>query len=149
VTRDDVQAWLDRYVAAWASYDADAIGDLFSEDAVYRFHPSDEGFVGRDAIVRAWISPDGEASTRDEPGTWDARYEPFSVAGDRAVAVGWSRYFTDTTKSTIANVWDNVYLLDFGPDGRCRAFTEFFVERPEERRGMDPLESLEAEAAGT
>jgi uncharacterized protein (TIGR02246 family) len=134
VTRDDVQAWLDRYVAAWAAYDPAAIGDLFTEDARYRFHPSDEGFVGREAIVRAWVEPTGDASTRDEPDTWEAQYEPFALDGDRAVAVGWSRYYTDTTKSTVANVWDNVYLLEFGDDGRCRAFTEFFAERPAERR---------------
>ena len=34
----DVQsanAWLNRYIEAWKSYDPQAIGDLFSEDAVY------------------------------------------------------------------------------------------------------------------
>jgi ketosteroid isomerase-like protein len=134
VTHDDVQRWLDRYIAAWASYDAEAIGDLFTDDARYRFHPSDEGFVGRDAIVQAWLEPSGDASTRDEPGRWDAHYEPFSVAGGRAVAVGWSRYYTDTSKSTVESVWDNVYLLEFGSDGRCRSFTEWYVERPADRR---------------
>jgi hypothetical protein len=98
MTREEVQAWLDRYIEAWSSYDAGAIGDLFSDDARYRYHPSDEGFVGREAIVRAWLEPSGDASTRDEPGTWEARYEPFAVDGDRAVAVGSSRYFTDASK---------------------------------------------------
>jgi hypothetical protein len=36
MTRDEVQDWLDRYVDAWRSYDADAIGELFSEDALGR-----------------------------------------------------------------------------------------------------------------
>jgi uncharacterized protein (TIGR02246 family) len=133
VTHDDVQAWLDRYVAAWTAYDPAAIGDLFTEDAVYRYHPSDDGFVGRDAIVRAWLEPSGDASTRDEPGTWEAQYEPFTVSGDRAVAIGSSRYYTDASKSTVQNLWDNVYLLEFGPDGRCSSFTEYFVERPKDR----------------
>jgi ketosteroid isomerase-like protein len=133
VSREEVQAWLDRYIAAWAAYDGDAIGDLFSEDARYRYHPSDEGFVGREAIVRAWLEPSGDASTRDEPGTWEARYEPFAVDGDRAVAVGWSRYFADGTRSTVTGVWDNAYLLEFDADGRCRSFTEFFVPRPKDR----------------
>ena len=82
MTRDDVQRWLDRYIAAWAADDTEAIGDLFTTDARYRFHPSDAGFVGRDAIVRSWLQPDGDASTRDEPGTWDAHYEPFVVGGE-------------------------------------------------------------------
>ena len=133
MTRDDVQAWLDRYIAAWATYDADAIGDLFTDDAIYRYHPSDDGFVGRDAIVRAWLDPEGDASTRDEPDTWEAHYEPFTVDGDRAVAIGWSRYYTDTSKSAIQDLWDNVYLLEFGPDRRCRSFTEAFVKRPSDR----------------
>jgi ketosteroid isomerase-like protein len=134
VTPDDVQAWLDRYIAAWAAYDADAIGDLFSEDARYRYHPSDEGFDGRDAIVRAWTQPTGDAGSRDEPGTWEAHYEPFVVSGDRAVTVGYSRYFDDATQANVRNTYDNAYLLEFDDDGRCRSFTEYFVERPEDRR---------------
>ena len=42
MTRDEVQRWLDDYVAAWRSYDPEAIGDLFGEDAEYRYHPWDE-----------------------------------------------------------------------------------------------------------
>ena len=45
--RSAFQAWLDRYVAAWKSYDPTAIGDLFSDDAKYRYHPEDEPVVGR------------------------------------------------------------------------------------------------------
>jgi SnoaL-like protein len=133
VTHDEVQAWLDRYIQAWESYDTVAIGDLFTTDARYHFHPSDEGFAGRDAIVNAWLHPEGDASTRDEPGTWDAHYEPFAVDGNSAVAVGWSRYYTDASKSTVQNIWDNVYLLEFGEDGRCRSFSEWYVERPKDR----------------
>jgi SnoaL-like domain len=134
MTRDDVKAWLDRYIAAWATYDAQAVGDLFSEDARYRYHPTDEGFVGRDAIVQAWVAPSGNAGSRDEPGTWEAHYEPFAVDGDRAVAVGYSRYFEDATRSKVRTVYDNAYLLEFDREGRCRSFTEFYVERPEDRR---------------
>lgn len=134
MTHDDVQAWLDRYISAWEAYDAAAIGELFSADATYRHHPSDPGFVGREAIVTAWIEPTGDAGSRDEPGTYEAHYEPFVVAGDRAVAVGWSRYYSDATKTTVTDVWDNAYLLEFDRDGRCRSFTEFFVERPKDRR---------------
>ena len=122
-----VQTWLDRYIDAWRTYDEQAIGDLFSEDARYRYHPSDDGFVGRDAIVRAWLEPSGDASSRDEPDTWEAHYEPFVVGDDRAVAIGWSRYYADATKTTVTDMWDNAYLLEFAPDGRCRSFTEFFM----------------------
>ena len=134
LTKDHVKAWLDGYIAAWASYDPGAIGDLFTTDAEYRFHPSDPPIIGRAAIVLAWTEPSGDAASRDEPGTWDAQYEPFAVDGERTVAVGWSRYYTDTSKSTVRDIYDNVYLLEFAPDGRCRSFTEFFVQRPSDRR---------------
>lgn len=133
MTRDDVRRWLDRYVAAWASLDPDAVGDLFSADATYRQHPSDAGFVGRDAIVRAWTEPTGDAGSRDEPGTWDAHYEPFAVDDDRAVVVGWSRYYSDASKATVRDLYDNVFLLEFDAGGRCRMFTESYVERPRDR----------------
>ncbi len=127
MTHDDVQRWLDRYIAAWQSYDPDAIGDLFSDDAEYRYHPWDEPILGRAEIVRAWVAPAGNESQRDEPGTWDARYEPYAVEGDRAVAVGWSRYFAQG--DTPEKLYHNIYLLEFDGEGRCRAFTEYYVEQ--------------------
>jgi ketosteroid isomerase-like protein len=131
--RSAVQDWLDRYVAAWKSYDTDEIAALFAEDATYRYHPYDDGrsvVHGRDAIVRDWLAPDGNASSRDEPGTYDARYVAYAVEGDRAVAVGTSRYYTDASRSTLERVFHNAYLLRFDDEGRCIEFTEFFMQEP-------------------
>ena len=87
MTRDDVQRWLDRYVDAWRTYEVEAIGDLFAADATYRYHPyDDEAVVGREAIVADW------RDNQDEPGSWSAHYEPWAIDGDRAVAIGESRY---------------------------------------------------------
>ena len=131
-----VQAWLDRYVAAWKSYDAKAIGALFSETATYRYHPFDEGdeiVVGREAIVRDWIEPDGKASSRDEPGTFDGHYEPWAIEGDRAVALGRSDYWSDASRASAPDrTYRNVFLLLFDPDGRCAEFTEVFMKQPAE-----------------
>jgi hypothetical protein len=110
MTHDDVQAWLDRYVAAWEAYDPAAIGALFREDAQYRYHPADEPVVGRDAIVASWITPEGAASGRDAPGTYAASYRPYAVDGARAVAVGWSRYWTFLASGQ-ASTFDNCFLL--------------------------------------
>jgi hypothetical protein len=126
--RGRVQAWLDRYVEAWRTYDPALIGELFSADAEYRYHPWDEPIVGREAIVRSWLSPDGDASSRDEPGTYDAQYEAWAVDGDRAVAVVGSWYWTDATRSTLDRAFRNCYLLRFDADGRCASFTELFME---------------------
>ena len=126
MTHDDVQDWLDRYIAAWRSYDPAAIGDLFSEDAQYRYRPWGEPVRGRAEIVRAWVAPAGNESARDEPDTWQAEYEPYAAEGNRAVAIGWTRYLAngDTPEKT----YHNAYLIEFDEDGRCRAFTEYFVK---------------------
>ena len=129
--RSAVQAWLDRYVAAWKSYDEAEIEGLFAPDASYRYHPYDDALEGRGAIVRDWIEPQGDASSRDAAGTYDAHYEPYAVEGDRAVAVGTSTYYTDASKSTLERVYHNAYLLEFDDEGRCTAFTEFFMKVPE------------------
>jgi len=129
MTHDEVQAWLDGYVVAWESYDPATIGDLFTEDAEYRYHPADEPVVGRDAIVASWVAPEAPASGRDEPGTYASHYEPFAVEGSRAVAVGWSRYWEDAGRALAQSTFDNCFLLEFDAAGRCRSFTEFFRER--------------------
>jgi hypothetical protein len=49
------QAWLDSYVAAWLSYDADDIRALFTEDIAYRYHPYEDPIVGREAVVASWL----------------------------------------------------------------------------------------------
>src|SRR5688500_8239365 len=111
--RERVQAWLDRYVEAWQSYDEGVIGDLFSKDVEYRYHPADEPIRGREAVVRSWVQPEGNASDRDEPGTYAARYVPYAVDGGRAVAVGESLYYSDASRGKLDRAYDNCFLLEF------------------------------------
>lgn len=124
MTRAEVQRWLDRYVEAWKTYDPTEIGDLFSVDAEYRYHPWSEPIRGRDAIVADWIAPNGDATRKDAAGTYDASYEAWAVEGNRAVAVGTSDYFSDSTRQHRERRYHNTYLLEFDADGRCRSFTE-------------------------
>ena len=118
MTREAAQQWLDRYVEAWRSYDAGAIADLFSEDATYAYHPYDaEPLRGRDAIVDSWLGD------RDEPGSWEGRYEVDLVAGDRVIAKGETSY---SVGRRFANLWE----LRFDDDGRCREYVEWYMEHP-------------------
>jgi ketosteroid isomerase-like protein len=126
MTRDDVQRWLDGYVAAWHSYDADAIGALFAADATYRYHPWDEPVVGREAIVADW------RGDRDAAGTWEAQYEPYTLDGDRAVAIGESRYLEPD--GSLRTLFYNLWTLRFDGDGRCTDFVEYFMELPKSHR---------------
>ncbi|HLX34913.1 MAG TPA: nuclear transport factor 2 family protein [Candidatus Limnocylindrales bacterium] len=129
MTHADVQAWLDRYVEAWETYDEAAVRGLFSEDAEYRYHPWDEPVRGVDAIVRDWLEPGGSADGRDQPGTWTARYEPWIVEGDRAIVIGETGYFGDASRATELRHYWNCWQLEFDPDGRCRSFVEWFMQR--------------------
>ncbi len=67
--RGIAQDWLNRYVAAWMSYDPDDIASLFSEAVAYRYHPYDQPVFGREAVVASWLGEDASsgASTRDAP----------------------------------------------------------------------------------
>jgi hypothetical protein len=112
------QRWLDDYVAAWRTYDETAIASLWSEDAEYRYHPWDEPVSGRDAVVASWLAePDAE-------GSWSAEYRPWAIDGDRAVAVGVSRYHGDDERE-----YHNVFLCRFDEHGRCCEFTELYLKR--------------------
>ena len=127
ISHATVQAWLDAYMHAWETYDANEVGALFSEHAEYRWHPADEPEVGRDAIVHAWLNPGGNASDRDAPGTYDGEYRPYAVEGNKAVAVGISTYWTDASRSTVARIYYNNWLLEFDDEGRCTVFTEYWM----------------------
>lgn len=118
MTREDVDRWLERYVAAWKSNDPGEIGDLFSADASYRYSPAGEPTIGREAIVALWLDEG------DEPGTFDGSYSCWALDGERAVATGTSTYSTPEER-----VYDNVFLLVFDDDGRCADFSEVYLKR--------------------
>jgi hypothetical protein len=77
---------------------------------------------GRDAIIASWLEEP------DEPGSWDAWYEPFAVEGSRGVATGVSTYLD--ADGTPDRVYDNVFVMEFDDEGRCTSFTEWFRQRP-------------------
>ena len=110
--RNAAQAWLDRYVAAWKSYDRESIAALFSDDIVYRYHPYDDPIVGRRAVVESWLGESGsdDASTRDEVGTYDASYAPVAVDADTVVATGTSAY-SDTPHGPVVRVYENCFVM--------------------------------------
>lgn len=115
-------------MSAWSSGDAEEIGALFSDDAVYSYRPweNDEVTVrGRDSIVASWLD------SPDPPSTWEAAYWPYAVDGDKAVAVGWSKY--EPTDDDHARMYHNAYLLEFDEEGLCKSFHEFyFLEEADE-----------------
>jgi SnoaL-like domain len=131
VDRASAQAWLDSYVAAWLSYNADDISALFTENIAYRYHPYDNPILGREAVVASWLGEsDSEgASNRDAPGTYSARYAPVAVDGEVVVATGNSSY-SERPDGPIVRTYDNCFVMRFDSGGRCREFTEYYIQRP-------------------
>jgi len=121
--RAALQAWLDAYVQAWKTYDKESIGNLFSEDATYFYSPYSTPIYGRDNIVASWVDE------TDSPGTYDGHYEPLLIEGDRAVTNGRSRYF-EQDGSTLKAEWDNIFVLLFDTEGRCKEYREWYMKRP-------------------
>lgn len=111
-----VSSWVDRYESAWESNDPAAIGGLFAEDAVYAQRPDEEPWRGREGIVAGWLEH------KDEPGSWTFRYQVLAVAGDLAFVRGWTHYVDPPTD------YSNLWSLRFDADGRCREFTEWWME---------------------
>lgn len=126
IDRKSAAAWLDRYVAAWKSYDPTAIGALFSPDVRYYFRPYVDPVIGREAVVKAWLD------NPDTPNTWEAHYEPIAVDGNTVIANGFSRYFEDDGV-TFSDEWNNIFLLRFNDQDECIEFCDWYMKKPEDK----------------
>jgi hypothetical protein len=127
LTRDAFAAWLGRYVAAWRSYAPADIGDLFSEHAVYSYRAGTRVVEGRAAIVASWLADP------DEPGSWDAHYEPLAIDREVHVAIGTSRYLD--VEGAVRDEYSNIFVCRFDAEGRCSSFTEWWMRT---RQAADP-----------
>ena len=123
IDKTSVTVWLQAYVQAWKSYDEKAIGELFSEDAIYIEHPFHKPIHGRAAIVAYWLE------APDQKGTYNGHYEPLLIEGNRAVTQGRSLYFEQDGK-TLKKEFDNIFVLHFDEQGRCAEYREWYMQRP-------------------
>lgn len=122
---DALRHWLDNYEKAWRSNDAETIGALFTDDAVYRWHPWDtpeDGAVGREAIEQAWLEEP------DAPDAWRMTCEPLAVNSGLGVARCVTTY--TATEDDPGNVYHNIFLVRLTDDGRCSEFTEYYMKEP-------------------
>ena len=113
-----LSAWVDAYVRAWNSNDPEEIGALFTDDALYFTEPYATPWRGRAEIVEGWVAQ------KDEPGDTTFDWRPLVESSDVSILVGTTVY--REPPRTYSNLW--VVRLD--PDGRCREFTEWWMEQP-------------------
>jgi ketosteroid isomerase-like protein len=115
--RAAVGAWMDGYLKAWSSNEPADIESLFTPDAIYRPTPHSAGWRGRDAIVAGWLD------RKDDPGTWSFEHTILAVDGDVAVVKGRTVYSDPPLD------YSNLWVLRLEPDGRCREYVEWWVDR--------------------
>jgi uncharacterized protein (TIGR02246 family) len=113
---DRLTSWIDRYVRAWNTNDPADIGALFAEDADYHPEPYGRRWHGRERIVREWLA------RQDEPGETTFTWEPVAVTDEVAVIRGTTTYPD--------RVYSNLWVIRLDGEGRCREFTEWWMQRP-------------------
>ena len=124
-SREAVQAWLDAYVLAWKSFDEATVADLWTEDAVWHY-PFQARATSRAEITAEWMRDAAEYPDQ----VFDAHYEPIAIDGDLVVAHGRTVFFGEA--GDVITAYDNIWVLRFGPDGRCAEFHEWYAGRPED-----------------
>ncbi|MDQ3669199.1 MAG: nuclear transport factor 2 family protein [Actinomycetota bacterium] len=110
----DVRTWIEAYGRAWREGDSEAVGELFTDDAVYRSHPFREPHVGRDAIRAYWR---GATASQEEI---DLRFGEPIVAGNRTAVEWWAIMRENGEDVTLPGI----LVLRFAPDGRCEELRE-------------------------
>ena len=111
-----VTAWIDAYRRAWETSDPAAVGALFTSDAEYLTAPFREPWRGRDAIVEGWLAH------RDAPGETTFAWWPVVLTDDVAVV--------QATTTYPGTAYSNLWILRLDAAGRCRSFTEWWMEHP-------------------
>ena len=107
------QEWLDGYIRAWRSKDADDVRAIFTDDAEYWYRPNDdEPTRGIDAIIEEWVE--------DEPSDPEFQLDVLIENDDLGIIKGHVNY---PGHESYTNLWE-VY---FAPDGRAHRFVEWFV----------------------
>jgi ketosteroid isomerase-like protein len=110
--RDQVMRWVDGYVDAWRTEDAQGVERLFTEDACYRRSPYEASEVGHEAIKAFWLADAGE--------TFDVKAAPVAVDGHAAV-VRLDVSYHDPVQQEYRDLW----VLQFTDDGRVSDFEEW------------------------
>lgn len=115
-----VRNWMDGYRCAWESNAPDDIRAIFTEDAVYRGRPGQPAWTGHAEIVAGWLEH------ADEPGSTTFAWETLAREGDLAVV----RCVTTYPRGPKQGTYDNMWVIEFAPDGRAREFTDWWIPRP-------------------
>jgi ketosteroid isomerase-like protein len=108
--------WIEDYADAWRRGDDEAVGELFTEDAVYRSSPFRPPTVGRDAIRAYWRT---STSTQER---LELQFGEPVVHGNRVVVEWWAVMREDGQEMTLPGC----LLMRFAGGGRCEELREYW-----------------------
>jgi ketosteroid isomerase-like protein len=111
-----VQEWIAGYGRAWEERDAEAAGELFTENAIYRDQPLGEAHAGREGVREYWR---GVTASQDEV---RVRFgDPIvSADGRRAAVEFWVTMLNGGAEVTLTGI----LFLRFDADGLCEELRE-------------------------
>jgi hypothetical protein len=112
--RAAVKNWVDGYERAWRTPGTGTLGEIFTEDALYRTSPYEDPARGLDQIAQLWVR---EREGPDEQ--FDMASEVIAVEGHRAVV------YVEVYYGKTGNDWRDLWVLTFAADGRCSQFEEW------------------------
>lgn len=119
-----VTSWIEAYGRAWRDRDDDAVGELFTNGAVYRSHPFREPLRGREAIRDYWRQATGPLTsivvTFGRP-----------IADGCRAAVEWWAVLGDGQAATTL---PGALILRFDEHGQCEELREYW--HVQEGRGI-------------
>ena len=108
LTRDQVEAWLAGYKAAWEGLDPDKAASLFTDDATYQDTPFNEPYQGPAGVRAYWAGV--TADQKDVVFTANI----LAVSGNTGL-VHWHSAFTQPSSGATV-VLDGMFALDFAGD---------------------------------
>ena len=114
------RAWVEGWTAGWENADADRIGALYAEDAVFRSHPFREPErSARDYALQAFADEELVECRFGEP----------IVDRDRAAVEYWAVLSADGDEETLAGI----ALVRFGEGGRVVEQRDYWSMEPGRR----------------
>lgn len=112
----ELTAWIEEYRRAWEHADAEAVANLFTEDATYRSNIFEAPHRGRDGVAAYW-----ESVTSSQSDVSVRMGRPFAD-GSRVAVEFWTAMRVDGAATSLAGC----LLLDFDDSGLCRRLREYW-----------------------
>jgi hypothetical protein len=110
--------WLDAYGRAWEDRDAQAAGNLFTDDAVYQWGPFGRRLRGRVMIREAW------ADAVEEQDNVSFGYEVLGASARGGIVRWWCSM--DIPPRAVRQKIEGIFRLAFDESGLCSSLEEWW-----------------------